>query len=140
MPRANAGDAPDPPRPWLVPAGTRIWVGGNNRHARRLVEASLNDAARPPRGPIDIAFVAPTSVDEALYFTGKLKTRLQRASAVWVVYPPAARSAKEPSAPSFRALKDELGRSGFVARETVTLSDLYVASRFEMVPPSPGES
>lgn len=87
-----------------------------------------------------MAFVAPASVDEALYFTGKLRTRLERTSAVWVVYPHAPRIAKEASGPSFRTLKDELGRSGFVARETVTLGDLYVASRFEMVSPSIGES
>ena len=87
-----------------------------------------------------MAFVAPTSVDEALYFARKLRTRLERASAVWVVYPHPPRSAKEASAPSFRTLKNALGRSGFVARETVTLGVLYVASRFEMVSPSTGES
>ena len=87
-----------------------------------------------------MAFVAPASVDEALYFAGKLRTRLERTSAVWVVYPHAPRNAKEPSGPSFRTLKDELGRSGFVARETVMLGDLYAASRFEMVSPSIGES
>ena len=87
-----------------------------------------------------MAFVAPTSVDEALYFAGKLRTRLERASAVWVVYPHPGHSAKEASTPSFRTLKDELGRSGFGAQETVTLGDLYVASRFEMVSPSTAES
>ncbi len=87
-----------------------------------------------------MAFVAPTSVDEALYFAGKLRTRLERGSAVWVVYPHPQRSAKEASAPSFRTLKNALGRSGFVARETVALGDRYVASRFEIVSLSTGES
>jgi hypothetical protein len=69
-------------------AGRRVWIGGNNRDARRSVEKRMADfdVHRSPTGPLDLAIITPGSVDEAVYFLEKLRERLTDKSRVWVVH------------------------------------------------------
>lgn len=57
-------------------AATRVWLAGHAREAKRIVEPCLNDAARPPTGPVDLAILTPLDAEEAFYFTCKGVGRL----------------------------------------------------------------
>ena len=65
--------------------GLRVWVGGNNTVARREIESFLSETTRPPTGPLDVAFITPSTNEEAAYFAAKLKPRLTAEARVWVV-------------------------------------------------------
>ncbi|MCH8966265.1 MAG: hypothetical protein IID43_01175 [Planctomycetes bacterium] len=71
---------------WGIRPGLRVWVGGHNVDARRAIEAHLSGAIRPPTGPIELGLIAPLSIDEALYFADKLRSRLAPKGRVWIVY------------------------------------------------------
>lgn len=71
--------------PFALPPGARIWVGGHDRAARRALEAVVAGAPRPPTGPIDAAFVAPETLDEAAYFVDKVLPRLVPSGVIWIV-------------------------------------------------------
>ena len=47
-------------------AEMRVWIGGHQIEAKRIIEPYLTNATRPPTGEIDIAFITPESLDEAL--------------------------------------------------------------------------
>ena len=72
---------------WGVGPGKRVWVGGHNVEARREIETYLTGTERPPTGPLDLGFIAPTTGDEAVYFAGKLRYRIVSTGLLWVVYP-----------------------------------------------------
>lgn len=72
---------------WGITPTSKIWVGGNNVEARREIELLVGHLERPPTGQIDIAFVSPSTTDEAVYFARKLRPRLTPGSSVWIVYP-----------------------------------------------------
>ena len=74
-------------RVWGLSVGSRVWIGGHNAAAKRMIQAHLAGMARPPTGPIDAGFIAPASADEAIYFADKLRPRLRPGGAVWIVYP-----------------------------------------------------
>ena len=67
-----------------------MWVGGHNIGSRREIEEHLTGTARPPTGPIDLAFISPESIDEAAYFAKKITPRLVEGAVIWVVWPKAA--------------------------------------------------
>ncbi len=71
--------------PWSLAPESRVWVGGHNLDARRVVERHLKDAIRPTLGPLDVAFITPNSADEAAYFASKLLERLAEGACIWVV-------------------------------------------------------
>jgi len=70
--------------------GVRVWVGGHDLAAKRVVEPLLSDTTRPPTGPVDIAFIAPESADEAAYFLDKIDARLEKDGVAWIILPPNA--------------------------------------------------
>jgi len=72
---------------WGVGPGKRVWVGGHNVEARREIERYLEGTDRPPTGPLDLGFLAPQTADEAVYFAGKLRTRIVPIGLLWIVYP-----------------------------------------------------
>ncbi len=72
---------------WGIAPGKRVWVGGHNVEARREIETYLTGTDRPPTGPLDLGFIAPTTGDEAVYFAGKLRLRIVPTGLLWVVYP-----------------------------------------------------
>ena len=67
--------------------GVRVWVAGHGTTARRFIEEQLAqlNVGRPADGPIDVAIVAPRTIDEAVYFAGKILDRLDPSGVVWVV-------------------------------------------------------
>jgi hypothetical protein len=72
---------------WGIRPGARVWVGGHNLAAKQEIERHLTGTDRPSTGPLDIALIAPLTSDEALYFAGKLRSRLTAAGGVWIIYP-----------------------------------------------------
>lgn len=62
----------------------RMWIGGRNREARRLVEAAMSGAPRPREGKIDIAVITPEDADEAIYFATKILPRIVERGAIWI--------------------------------------------------------
>ncbi len=70
-----------------IKPGVRIWMGGHNVAAKAEIEPHLTGTERPPEGPIDLAFIAPQTCDEAVYFAGKLRRRLSATGVIWVLHP-----------------------------------------------------
>jgi hypothetical protein len=71
--------------PWSLASSGLVWVGGRDLVARRAVESCLPPVQRPPTGPLDAAFITPASLDEALYFAGKVAERMRPTGSVWIV-------------------------------------------------------
>lgn len=65
--------------------GLRVWVGGHHLEAKRAITNFLADTIRPTTGPLDAAFIAADTADEADYFVQKLKPRLTESATVWIV-------------------------------------------------------
>ena len=70
---------------WGITSQTRVWLGGHARDAKRFVESKIMGVARPPRGFIDVALIAPKSVDEFAYFAAKLRRRLSVGGSIWLI-------------------------------------------------------
>ena len=113
-----------------IQPGVRVWVGGHNLSAKRLLEPLLVETTRPPTGPVDIAFIAPESADEAAYFLGKIEARLDQTGAVWIILPPNA-VANDLSEPAVDAsMARQSGEITSTAAEPVALPDGFMAHRF----------
>ncbi len=65
--------------------GVRVWVGGHDMAAKRAVAPFLSEASRPPTGPLDAAFIAAGSPEEADYFLHKLARRLPPGATAWII-------------------------------------------------------
>ncbi len=117
---------------WGLHSGTRAWVGGHNHEAKAALEPFLNGVQRPPEGPLDIAFIAPLSVDEGLYFAGKLALRLTPAAAVWIVYP----RSQTPQAAAYSGTLDDLVlgmfQRGYVEQGTASVSEAFTSRGFRL--------
>lgn len=66
--------------------GQRVWIGGHDRNARRLVEAALGRPHRTPSGTLDGAIVTPRHAEEADYFVGKTVGRVRPGGVIHVVW------------------------------------------------------
>jgi hypothetical protein len=73
--------------PFGLVEGARVWVGGHNLNAKRVIAPFLTKTIRPARGPIDTAFLTPQSADEAIYFAAKLWNRMGPGGRLWIVWP-----------------------------------------------------
>ncbi len=123
-------DCTPPTNRWCLTSGARVWVGGHNTDARREVERRLRGTARLPSGPIEAAFIAPRSCDEAVYFAEKLRFRLGSDGVIWLVYP-GSTSARQSG---FDGRTDDLIRAltgaGLVGGDTVPLAAGYLSTCF----------
>ncbi len=120
-------------RQWGIIPGMRVWVGGHNVKAKRLISRALAGTIHPPSGPIDMAFITPQSADEALYFVRKLRQRLAQGGAIWIIQAhPTARSESGagPPTPEFDKTLVELG---LVATERFPVGDEAVSIRFDLL-------
>ncbi len=115
---------------WGVTPGLRVWVGGHDPNARREVEKRLAGTVRPPTGRVDLAFITPQSVDEAVYFAGKLRNRLVADGALWVVYPSPGTVGEAEFANAAEVLVGAMARCDFAQRATVPVGARYMSSCF----------
>jgi len=99
-----------------------------------MVEEQLSglSVARPKDGPIDVAVIVPKTVDEAVYFAGKVLNRLVRSGTVWILGL-AGQSGldAESLAQSPEWLNSEAGRR-LVLTGQVTISPQCAASGFRL--------
>ena len=107
-----------------VGSESRVWIGGHDDRARRVIESLVAPAERPATGPIDVAVITPKSADEAVYFAAKLVKRLSPDSVVWVVV------SSDESGPS-SAIATGLAELGLVASERVAIDDAFLAVGFQ---------
>lgn len=116
---------------WQVTADTRIWVGGHNMGTKRAVAAVLDAARRPPTGPIDLAVIAPASVEEAIYFAEKVWPRLEDRASLWIALP----ETEQVQASDFTAhpneVIDAMHLRGFRCGKRIRVNNDCIALRFQ---------
>ena len=124
----SSGVEPDHPAPgWEISPGDRVWFGGHNTEAKRVVEQFLHGTTRPPQGPIDAAFVVPQSTDEAHYFVAKLRDRLLPTSRVWLVIAKPDSPLRNDLDICAEDLQQAMIRTGFSEIGAVTLSEDFTS-------------
>lgn len=85
MPPIPQRDPPTTHELLNITTDTRVWVAGHDADAKRSIERLVTDTARPTTGSIDVAVITPLTLEEAIYFAGKIKRRLSSDGCVWVV-------------------------------------------------------
>ncbi len=114
-----------------IPPGARVWIGGHDPAARRVAEACLKGAVRPPTGPIDAVVIVPRTTDEAVHFAQKLRRRLEPNGCIWVVRPAHAGSGTPDAGVGLDNVTESMVKSGFVAADSIRLGTEHVALRFD---------
>ncbi|MFQ5413339.1 MAG: hypothetical protein ACE5E6_02665 [Phycisphaerae bacterium] len=112
---------------WGVTAGARVWIGGHDVDARRVVVGRLPVVQRPPVGCIDVAIVTPVSCEEWAYFAGKVVHRVARGGSVWVVFRDVAGGAPGMGE---AALAAAVAGVGLVPVERAGVTAVYSSIRF----------
>lgn len=115
---------------WGIDSDARVWIGGHCQGAKRIVVAALIHAARPPEGPIDAGFLAPLTVDECSYFAAKIRPRLVRGGAIWVVYARSDSERHDEFQGSPRDLEIALSALGFCNCTKKSLGKDYLSAEF----------
>lgn len=110
---------------WIAAAQGRVWIGGHNVRARKVLEEKLAHAERPPEGPIDAAFITPQTADEANYFARKLRLRLQPNAVVWIVYPKSGPANAAEFSGDIEEVVLELFQAGFMEAGRGPIDDTY---------------
>jgi len=100
--------------------------------ARREIEKHIVGARRLPSGSIDVAFIAPQSIDEARYFVNKLRSRLAPDGTIWVIEPEPTASMPSGSAGPAERLADALVDAGWVVHDIVGRVAIYRLLRFTL--------
>ncbi len=121
---------PTTANPWGVTPGLRVWVGGHNPNAKREVQERLAGTVRPQTGRIDLAFITPQSVDEAVYFASKLRNRLAAGGAIWVVYPGPGSAEQAGFTNAAEALAEAMASCELTQSATVPVGAKYMSSCF----------
>ena len=121
---------------WGFGPGTRVWVGGHFAAGKRALEASLVGAGRPPTGAVEAAFMVPLTVDEALYFAGKIGPRLASGGRIWLVSASPQLASEHESVGGFQGFRDHMLHAGFLACGHVVIDDAFVAAGFQKPPPA----
>ena len=117
-----------PSAPWNIRAGMRLWLGGNNVVARRLIAPLLVGTSRPTHGALDAAIITPLTWDEACYFLEKLAPRLVPGGTVWII------ESSPSSAPSIRPAHEQASScAGFSSFATITLDPVLLAHGYRRV-------
>lgn len=115
---------------WGVGPGKRVWVGGHNVEARREIESFLEGVERPPTGPLDLAFIAPQTADEAVYFAGKLRSRIVSTGMAWVVYPNISSSREAEFSGNFDDMVIGLFELGYTEAGRAQVGNNYTSTGF----------
>ncbi len=119
---------------WGIRPGLRVWVGGHNVDARRVIEAHLAGTIRPPTDPIELGLIAPLSIDEALYFADKLRSRLVPKGRVWIAYADASSPHQIQGAIDPHTLRTRMLEQGHAEIGVLKLDDTLRTSGFEPDP------
>lgn len=98
---------------WVAVQGARIWLGGHNQTTKAILESMLPGTHRPPTGPLDVAYIVPRSIDEAVYFAGKVSTRLVRGGEIWVIVPGCTSEDESPPADMLLVQAETLASAGW---------------------------
>lgn len=130
MTSSDRNGLPTTAKLWGVTPGLRVWVGGHDQEAKREVEHRLAGTVRPQTGRIDLAFITPQSVDEAVYFASKLRDRLAAGGAIWVVYPTAGSAEQAGGTNAAETLAQAMARCELTQSATVPVGDKYMSSCF----------
>lgn len=117
---------------WDISSGTRVWIGGNNTDARREIEQIAGEAARPPTGELDRAFLAPSTADEAVYFARKLRPRMTAEATLWVVYPKRGSEKEGLFSGSIEDLGVPMFELDFAEKGIATLGEHYTSLGFQI--------
>lgn len=115
---------------WSIRPGLRAWVAGHNAEAKQRVEAQLAGVDRPAEGPVDLAVIAPSTVDEGAYFGGKIRRRLSLGASLWIVYPNPRSHRVHEFLGDIEDVVVRLFESGFHERGKVAVDDDYAAMGF----------
>ena len=113
-----------------VRSGQRLWVGGHNLAAKREIEKYLADTVRPATGPVDMAFIMPEVIDEAVYFASKIRARLSPEGSLCVVVQEGDRAEATRKFLSSEELISRLETAGFSKTEVVPLGGSFRVIRF----------
>lgn len=98
---------------WLAAEGARVWLGGHSQATKAILESRLPATHRPPTGPLDVAYIVPRSIDEAVYFADKVSTRLVSGGEIWVIVPGCASEDESPPADMLLAQAETLSSAGW---------------------------
>ena len=113
-----------------VRSGQRLWVGGHNLAAKREIEKYLTGTVRPATGPVDMAFITPEVIDEAVYFASKIRARLSPEGSLCVVVQEGNPAEATPHFSSNEELVSRLEDAGFCETEVVPLGGSFRVIRF----------
>ncbi len=133
---STTGDDQVGPSLWGLGPGKRVWVGGHFAAGKRAVEASVVGSERPPTGAVDAAFVVPLTVDEALYFAGKIGPRLASGGRIWLVSAGPQPASNREGVECFQGFREHMARAGFLACGHIAIDDAFVAAGFRKRPPA----
>jgi hypothetical protein len=125
------GGQPSPETEWGLVSGVRVWSGGHHDAAKRVLLARLTGATRPRHGMIDLGFLAPASVDEAIYFAGKILPRLKPPATIWIIHPVAGSGHSAGFDGTFEALCEALAELGLFLGKTVQVHEGFRSAMFQ---------
>ena len=115
---------------WGITLQTRVWLGGHALDAKRVVESKIVGVPRPPSGPIDVALIAPKSVDEFAYFAAKLCRRLSVGGSIWLIATMGKGDAAKAPAGKLSELSDVAQPLGLRLAKTITIQGKITAAKF----------
>lgn len=103
----------------------RVWIGGHQIQAKQIIEPYLIFATKPPAGEIDIAFITPETLEEALYFAEKIQSRLTPTATIWIILP-------NNSYPDLtvESLIKKLQPMGYTPKKQVSLIERFLAAGY----------
>lgn len=111
-------------------SGQRLWVGGHNLAAKREIEKHLTGTVRPATGPVEMAFITPDVIDEAVYFASKIRLRLTPEGSLCVVVQERDPAEATPQFFSSEELVSRLKTAGYCKTDVVPLGGLFRVIRF----------
>lgn len=103
----------------------RVWIGGHQIQAKRMIEPYLSFATKPPAGEIDIAFITPETLEEAVYFAEKIQSRLTPTATIWIIL-----SNKSHPDLTAESLITTLQPTGYTPKKNVLMIEQFLAAGY----------
>ncbi|MGB0715989.1 MAG: hypothetical protein ACPGXK_08925 [Phycisphaerae bacterium] len=112
---------------WQPNSWQRVWIGGHDVANKTALVKMLSHTTNPPNGSLDTAIVTPKDADEAAYFAGKLRKRLDDRQ-LWIAIPSTSIDDNSSQTATQTALEREMSAAGF---HTPTLVEISIEGRTE---------